>query len=218
MTMKTMKLLTVLSILISIPALAEDPRSVKGGGLRLRPGAPTAPGLCEEQIDERFSDVNPVLVNIGEKAWELIVDNKGPIGLEVSQSSSRGAHALPKGVLKPDQIGPWCGTGSRSFELEFSNILGMSLFRTKIGVHFMYGAPFRGKGKHLANVTVVPSEFNSKIGFTANVRVKVSDPIYVQKQVALMRVIVEVNVRGPIDNVTESKVFEIKGDGTVATN
>ncbi len=210
-------ILSLFSISLSSAGWAQDPRSTAGAVINVvRVGSGSSrmcgPDPAREMIEGQQETFSTTLANIGAKLWELVVNNQRPIGMDFTRVK---AHALPIGVTEPMQLEGWCGTASSGFELDYRNIIGMTLFKSRIQVSFLYGAAGANGGKHIANIMVVPAELESKIGFTANAKVQISDPVYLSGKVASMIVAVEVNVRGPIDDATVTQVWEIRGDGKI---
>ncbi len=205
-------------------ASANDPNSTAGSILQVTRSDIAAPTRCEPRPamsselsggadpDEGLPMRSGGLANIGEKLWDLIVNNQRPVTVDFDKVK---AHALPSGYNDPMKLDDWCGTNSSAFELDYRNIIGISLFKTRIQLSFLYGAKGPSGGKHIANVMVVPARLDTKLGFTANARVQVSDPVYLAGKVASMVVAVEVNVRGPFDSSTVTQMWEVRGDGKI---
>jgi hypothetical protein len=218
-----MKALTFLFALAAASVQAADPASdiLKGGRLKLSIDHASLPETGAErgasfELQTRFGiippEIWPLLANLGEKAWDLVINNRRPLGVEFANLR---AHALPQGVASPIQISPWAGPTTHHFKLEYENLLGMTMFSTESGLQFYHGAPYQDRGQHLANLTVEPTEITARIGFTGNVKVRISEPVYKAGQIASMIVTTQLDLRGPIDNITQSQSFEVKGNGEI---
>ena len=172
-------------------------------------------GVREEQGPQFFinqqSD-NPILVLVGKTLWDLILNNNRPVGVDFDRIQ---AHALPVGVTDPMVLAPWRGPGIYRVEMGSENMLGMDLFTAQSRVQFYYGAPYQGVGQHLANITIAPESFHSFLGFTGNVKVRLSSPVYKEGQIASTLATIEVNIRGPLDTLTQSDTIELSGDGRI---
>ena len=152
----------------------------------------------------------PTLLLLGKTVWDLILNNNRPIGVDFEKIQ---VHALPIGVTDPMQLMPWMGPATYLIEMGSENSLGVDLFTAKSRVQFYYGAPFQGQGLHLANVTVSPDEYYAFLGFTGNVKVRASNPVYKGNGLASMLITIDTNIRGPLDTLTQSETFELTGDG-----
>lgn len=180
-------------------------RRIDGPQSRVSPSA--QPSAEKHQLA-----IDPALVNIGSALWDLILSNNRPVGVDFERIQ---AQALPRGVSDPMQLSPWAGVSSFELEMGVENVLGMDLLSSATRVQFHYGAPYQGQGRHIANLTASPQDYHALIGFTGNVRVRTSVPVYRAGGVASILMTVEANIRGPLDDLTQSRTVEILGDGSV---
>lgn len=157
------------------------------------------------------SFVGPLLANIGEKVWTLITGNERPHGVDWTKIK---AHALPLGVNAPIELPSWNeDTKCEGFEILIENVLGIDLFRMETELSYNYGAPYRGNGKHIANVTVIAKDASAFIGFKGNSEVRVLDPFYDSNRVAILPIVIETKVSGPFDTIVRSQRYDLRGDG-----
>lgn len=158
--------------------------------------------------------IDPILTNIGEKFWNLITGNERPHSVDWDKIK---AHALPEGVSSPVELFPWnAELKSESFDVLIENFIGTDLFHMETTVSYNFGAPHKGVGQHIANVTVMPRDANAFFGFRGDASVRVLDPLYDSKHVAMLPIVIELKVTGPFDTIVRSERFDLRGDGEIA--
>jgi len=115
-------------------------------------------GLIERPFKIKSPDSGggrvPVLdeiVNIGEKIWEIIVDNKPIVDVE-----TRYATALPRGSTGWTQIAGWHVPAGPVYELTARNGFGMEVIHVRYQILRAYGGSYQGKGKYLTAVAIEP--------------------------------------------------------------
>jgi hypothetical protein len=150
------------------------------------------------------------VINLGKKVWKIIEDGKPVVSVKYDY-----ANALPKGVDGPQDLAGFSPLQFRSFRETGVNGFGVTVYDVTYTVVHRYGGSFKGKGRYLDAVAVVPQhvevawlysvEFNVTKVSVANVGTH-DNPVAAMTLESFFRVstmVKELQSRG---------VFDIRGD------
>lgn len=166
---------------------------------------------CEDDkttVDDGEVDL-ATIVNIGEKVWKVIQDNKAVLNTKTTY-----ANALPKGLNGSD-LENFSSPQFRSFRMYGKNLFGMTVYDVTYTVVHRYGGTFEGKGKYVENVTVLPHQVSALWGYNVNMLVSnVSASNVGSKESPIGSVMMEMYFRvSTVFKVMEYRnVFEFRGD------
>lgn len=163
------------AILLSHSALANVPsleigsveiREVKDEGtlIAVANNCSAQPATAEIGWDE--------IITIGKQLLEMVKDNKPVVNTE-----SPVVHALPRGLPCWLDLETWQAPKTKSYEVIYKNKLKMEVVRFRFRLQFTYGGSYKGRGRYIANATVVPADLYVKWGFTFNANVNVDDAV-----------------------------------------
>jgi hypothetical protein len=118
-------------------------------------------------------DTIPVLdsiVNLGEKIWKIINDNKPVVNVKVQYAS-----ALPEGIKSWVQMGGWQRPKGTIYELSAKNAYGIQVIKLRYQVLRTTGGSYKGTGKYLTAVTVEPLLIEAAWGYHFSLDANVPD-------------------------------------------
>lgn len=113
-----------------------------------------------------------LVINTAEKVWTFIEKNKA-----VENYEKHNANAIPKGVTSPFEMEYWSSPTTRSYNVVYKNLLGITVLDLTYTVSFSYGGSYQGKGKYLDNITIIPTHVSVAWGFTLTAQVTVPSVI-----------------------------------------
>jgi hypothetical protein len=151
------------------------------------------------------------IVNVGQKIWEIIKENKPVLNIETPV-----AHALPRGLTCWNELEGWRAPITKSYEVSYVNGFDMEAVKLRVRLHYTYGGGKAQMGKYLTNVTVLPSEINVAWGYTFNAKVEVADAINmgtVDNPLAGLELNLRWNVQTIFMESENSVHFFVQGDG-----
>jgi hypothetical protein len=91
------------------------------------------------------------ILNLGEKAWKIIADNKPVVDVK-----NEYATGLPKGARGWQDLEGWQPPSGTVYVLRAKNKFGAEVINVRYQVLRTYGGTYRGKGRYLTAVTVEP--------------------------------------------------------------
>lgn len=158
------------------------------------------------------------IITIGEKVWSIVEANK-PV---VTVTSAPTAAALPRGVNCWSDLAGWQAPKIQSYEVSYKNGFGIEVVKFRFRLQFNYGGGSSGKGKYLANVSVMPAEINVLWGYTFNADVNVEDAVNLgtmDSPMAGLGLNLKWTVKTVLKESDNSFHFFVQGDGvSTSTN
>lgn len=155
------------------------------------------------------------VVNIGFKVWQLIEANKPVVNVQTPSAS-----ALPGGLTCWSQLDSWQAPKIQTYEVSYKNYLDMEVVKFRFRLQYNYGGGIAGRGKYLANVTVLPAELNVLWGYTFNADVDVEQAINLgttENPVAGLGLNLKWSVATVMKQSDNSFHFFVQGDGVSTT-
>jgi hypothetical protein len=162
--------------------------------------------------------VIPVLdeiINIGQKIWKIIVDNKPVVDVKTQYAT-----ALPKGSTGWQDIGGWHPPVGTVYNLTAKNAYGIKAIDVTYEVLRTYGGSYQGKGKYLTAVTIATPESGVNVlwGYHFSMETAVPDTSIVnvgtsQDPVAGMMVTLSWHISTPIKDSQGQGLYFLQGDG-----
>ena len=159
--------------------------------------------LSELAVDE--------IINIGEKVWDIVKEGAPVVETEINRAS-----ALPAGVDCWMELSGWQTPKSQLYRVTYKNLYGITVVDFKFRVIFSYGADVNGKGRYIANATIMPADLHVTWGYNFNAQVHI--PLVFnagtkEAPIAGMQLEVKWNISTPFNYKEKSEVFYITGDG-----
>ena len=152
------------------------------------------------------------IVNIGKEIWTIIQDNKPVVNVSTDHAS-----ALPKGITEWTSLAGWQAPQAKTFQTTFTNAYGINVVTFEYRLTYTGGGNYRGKGKYLANVTVVPSNLYVAWGykFTAQATIpSITNAGTTQSPLAAAEILVKWDIDTVINHIEQSADYYVRGDGT----
>jgi len=153
------------------------------------------------------------IVNIATKAWDIVKDNKPVVNLD-----TKYATAYPQGVTTASQLSQWSKPKTYVYGFYAENLYGGVMIDSKHKVIFTYNGSYKGKGKYLTAVTVVPTVANVSWGYRFYMSASVPDSTIANvgtdaDPVAAMQLKLTWRMSSSLKVVEGTSVYYIQGDG-----
>ncbi len=153
------------------------------------------------------------VVNIGTKLWDIVKDNKPVLNLD-----TKYATAYPQGVTAASQLSQWSRPKSYQYGFYAENLYGGVMIDSKHKVAFSYGGAYKGQGKYLTAVAVIPTVASVAWGYRFQIVAAVPDSTVVNvgtdaNPVAAMQLKLTWRMSSPLKVVEGTSVYYIQGDG-----
>jgi hypothetical protein len=153
------------------------------------------------------------IINIGQKIWKIIVDNK-----PVVEVKNTYATALPEGVKSWSQMAGWQRPKGTIYELTAKNAYGGQVIKLRYQVLRTTGGSYKGAGKYLTAVTVEPLLVEVAWGYHFSMDASVPDTSVVnvgtsESPVAAMMAQLGWRIQTPIKDSQGKGLYYLQGDG-----
>ena len=106
------------------------------------------------------------IVALGEKIWNFLVTNKPGADYEIFKAS-----VVPEGITHWAQLMKWSKPVSKIYRVEFKNSFGSVSGSFDYRLTYFHSGSFKGKGKFLGQISVVPT--NIKLGTDRSLKMRV---------------------------------------------
>lgn len=200
-------------------AAQQDPKAftLDESSLRIEKLGPTvSPTEIKSPTGEGGQDPTVILdqiINIGQKIWKIIVDNKPVVDVRTQYAT-----ALPKGATRWDSMGGWQAPKGTIYGLSAKNAYGITVINVRYQVLRTYGGSYKGKGKYLTAVTVEPLLVEVAWGYHYTMEAAVPDSSIVnvgttENPVAAMMAQLAWRVQTPIKDSQGKGIYFLQGDG-----
>ena len=157
-------------------------------------------------------DLLDKIINVAKKIWDIIDDSK-----PVSNINTSYASALPYG-MKASQLSGWQNPRSYRYGFYVKNLYGITTVDVRYKVTFQYGGGYKGHGRFLTGVTVVPESVDTLIGYSFYMTASVPDSTLVnigtkENPIAALRLVLQWRISTIIKDSQATAVYYITGDG-----
>jgi hypothetical protein len=170
-------------------------------------------GLSYSQLDTNAIDWAE-LIKVGKDVWDVIIANKAVVNVKTDNVS-----VLPASAKTWNQMSGWKGFNTQSVHVQYKNRLGMTIVDFEYRLQYAFGGNVNGNGRYLANVTIVPQTLWVSWGFNFNAAVKTGQVLNVGtttgNPVAGVQLDLGWTISSPINQIQESEVYFLTGDGKV---
>ena len=153
------------------------------------------------------------IINIATKAWDIVKDNKPVVNLD-----TKYATAYPQGITAASQLSQWSRPKTYVYGFYAENLYGGVMIDSKHKVIFTYNGSYKGKGKYLTAVTVVPTVANVSWGYRFYMSASVPDSTIANvgtdlDPVAAMQLKLTWRMASSLKVIEGTSVYYIQGDG-----
>ncbi len=152
-----------------------------------------------------------VILNMGKKIWQVIVDGK-PV---VNSNTSR-ANALPQGAKSWLQLANWSDPEAHRYDITYKNMYGAAVVKYAFLVTYSYGGSVNGKGKYLSEVGFTNSELSVAWMYNFNATsevVRVVNVGTVDEPIAGMELNLNWTIKTPLQEQQSTSSYYVRGDG-----
>lgn len=172
--------------------------------------APKSSSMSSD-LDELEVIVDKV-INIGSKVWAIVEKNRPVVNVDAAPVAS----AVPQGVRTWADLGGWSSPATRAYRVVFENVYGIDVVDFTFRITYTYGGSFKGKGRYLTNVTIVPANLSVAwfYKFAANVQVKnVTNAGSTASPLAGMELQLNYAIDTAVKHEQSSLQYYVRGDG-----
>ena len=153
------------------------------------------------------------IVNIASKVWKIVQDNKPVIDI-----TSKYATAYPYGVTSATQLASWSRPKTYVYGFYAENLYGSVMIDCKYKFSYTYNGAYKGKGKYLTGVAVIPTSVTAGWGYRFYMNAEVPDSTIANvgtdtDPVAAMQMKLSWKMETVLKAVTGTSVYYIEGTG-----
>lgn len=210
-------LLAILAVSLGTAAHAAMPWDITDMKVELVEDVTEARPLVDDDCVKLNGIVEDALVNwdqimaIGEKIWKVVEANKPSVTVKTPTVS-----ALPRGLSCWADLEQWQAPRTQTYQVIYKNGFGMEAVKFRFRLHYTYGGGKGGRGKYLANVTVMPADLNVIWGYTFNAEVEVGKAVNLgtmESPVAGLELNMKWQVKTVVKEINSSYHYFVQGDG-----
>lgn len=156
------------------------------------------------------------IINIAEKIWAIIERNAPVVNI-----NTQYATAVPDGITSWTQLQSWSRPRTYTYGFYAENRYGVTVLDVQYKVAYSYGGNYRGKGKYLTGVTVIPEKVDLAWGYKFNMTAQVPDSTVVNVGThadphAALQLKLNWRVSTPIKSSDGTSVYYIQANGSFA--
>ncbi|HBA60151.1 MAG TPA: hypothetical protein DCZ92_04930 [Elusimicrobia bacterium] len=153
------------------------------------------------------------IINIAQKLWKIIDENKPVVNID-----TKYATAYPMGVTSAGQLSSWKKPKTRTYGFYAENLFGSTMIDCDYKVSYTYGGAYKGVGKYLTGVTVIPTNIQVGWGYTFYMKASVPDSTVAnvgttEDPLASMQLVLNWTMKTILKEVDGTSVYYIQGDG-----
>ncbi|MCB0419740.1 MAG: hypothetical protein KDD61_02015 [Bdellovibrionales bacterium] len=134
--------------------------------------SPTIPSLPTPGVGGSLVGDLTRIINIGKMIWNIVESNK-----PVTNLVTERAYAMPSGITCWTSLENWSRPKAQAYQIAYKNLYGAKVASLNMKVIYYHNGQLKGKGRFLANVTVVPKQVDVKWGFKLHAQVVTEEPI-----------------------------------------
>lgn len=153
------------------------------------------------------------IVNIASKIWDIVKDNAPAVNIQ-----TKYATAYPEGVTSAAQLAGWSRPKSYVYGFYAENLYGVTTIDVKYRVSYTYNGNYKGVGKFLTAVAVIPEKVQVSWGYRFHMSALVPDSTVTNvgshlNPVAALQMKLNWTMATPLKQVDGTSVYYIEGDG-----
>ncbi len=153
------------------------------------------------------------IVNIASKIWAIIEANAPVVNID-----TKYATAYPQGVTAAAQLAGWSRPKSYTYSFYAENLYGMTMIDCTYKMSFTYGGAYKGKGKFLTGVAVIPVKVTAGWGYKFYMNAAVPDSTIANvgtdtNPVAAMQMKLSWVMKTVLKEVDGTSIYYVEGNG-----
>ncbi len=153
------------------------------------------------------------IINTASKIWSIVQQNAPVVNI-----SGKYATAYPQGVTSAAQLAGWSMPKTYEYEFSANNLYGATMINCKYRVTFSYNGAYKGKGKFLTAVAVIPESVDVGWGYHFDMNADVPDSTIVNvgtdaDPVAAMQLKLSWKMSTVLKEVDGTSVYYVQGNG-----
>ncbi|MDP2865333.1 MAG: hypothetical protein Q8O90_03730 [Elusimicrobiota bacterium] len=153
------------------------------------------------------------IVNIASKVWQIIQANAPVVNIE-----TKYATAYPQGITSASQLAQWSRPKSYVYGFYAENLYGSVMVDCKYKATYTYNGSYKGKGKYLTAVTVIPTTISVGWGYRFYMAASVPDSTIAnvgtdKDPIAAMQLKLSWKMATVLKEVDGTSVYYVQGDG-----
>jgi len=153
------------------------------------------------------------IVNIASKIWQIVKDNQPVVDV-----NTKYATAYPYGITSATQLANWSRPKSYVYGFYAENLYGSVMIDCKYKFSYTYNGAYKGIGKFLTGVAVVPTSITAGWGYKFYMNAEVPDSTIANvgtdaNPVAAMQMKLSWKMSTVLKEVTGTSVYYVEGTG-----
>lgn len=175
--------------------------------------------IAQTTLDEFLAkDDDPLviiekIINIAQKIWGIIKDNAPVVSI-----NTKYATAVPKGIESWTDLSNWKKPKVYTYGFYASNLYGITVIHVRYKVVYTYGGDYKGKGKYLTGVTIVPEKTNVAWGYRFDMSAEVPDTTVTNvgsysNPLAALQLKLGWTIASVLKETRGTSIYYIQGDG-----
>jgi hypothetical protein len=192
-----------------------NPHPAQPGQVNSNPARPAPlPPVVKPPVafDPSGIDWNAITM-IGDKVVQLI-----KAGKPVVDEKYNAVSAIPKGLDSWDQLQGWQAPALKVYNVQIVNGYGVPVVDVRLKVSALWGGNVDGRGKYLADVTVIPTKVDVSWGWDLDLWTENSDPVNsgtTQDPLAAFNFVVRFKTSSWFQDKNGAQDFFVTGDGKI---
>lgn len=153
------------------------------------------------------------IINIAIKIWGLIKDNAPVVSI-----TTKYATAVPEGIGSWTKLSNWKAPKAYTYGFYANNFYGIEVINVQYKVIYMYGGDYKGKGKYLTGVSIVPEIVDVSWAYRFDLAAEVPDSTVINvgssaNPMAAMQLKLSWTIATMIKESRGTSIYYIQGDG-----
>jgi len=192
-----------------------DPASIKTTILEVREEPNRSYVKMNEISDPKYDLLVTLdsLINIASKVWKIVVDNAPQVNID-----TKYAVAYPQGITSASQLEKWTKPLSYVYGFSAKNLYGVKTIDVEYKAIYTYGGSYKGKGRFLTAVTIIPTKVNVSWGYRFAMTASVPDSTITNvgtntNPVAAMQLKLLWKISTALKESDGASVYYMQGDG-----
>ncbi len=153
------------------------------------------------------------IVNIASKIWDIVQQNQPVVNID-----TKYATAYPMGVTSASQLSQWSRPKTFTYGFYAKNLYGSVMIDCKYKFSFSYNGAYKGKGKYLTGVAVIPTVAQVGWGYQFYMTAAVPDSTITNvgtdtDPIAGMQMKLNWKMHTVLKEMDGTSIYYIQGDG-----
>lgn len=153
------------------------------------------------------------IINIAAKIWGLIKNNSPVVNI-----TTKYATAVPQGIENWNKLSNWKTPKAYTYAFSAKNLYGAEVIKVRYKVIYVYGGDYKGKGKYLTGVSIVPEIIDVAWTYRFDLAAEVPDSTVANAglsddPLAALQLKLSWTIATMIKESRGTSVYYIRGDG-----